>query len=106
MALIAGTVLPDGTGTGLAKALFDVRLKRTLTYFGPVKPSALQVAQSMEAVAGQCNDDAAAFIGYLLANAVVTVNVTTSDGALQTSTAAGNPTNPPATNKTLTGTIG
>jgi hypothetical protein len=103
MALDAGFVTTNPVkGTGLAMALFTKRIARLVQYQG----GKAATTEQLSIIAAQCNDDAEVFVAYLLANAVVTVNVTTSDGALQTSTAAGNPTNPPATNKTLTGTIG
>lgn len=47
----------------------------------------------------------AAIVAHIADEAVVEVSVTTADGGLQTSTAEGNPTDPPAATKTVAGTV-
>lgn len=48
-----------------------------------------------------CTQLAVAIIGHIQANASVTMTIRTTDGGLQTSAAAGNPTTGPAANKTV-----
>lgn len=57
----------------------------------------------LKAAADEANILATAMVDYFTANALVTVQVAL--GGLQKSTAAGNPTDPPASPVTITGTI-
>ena len=60
---------------------------------------------TLQGLASFCTSLASGLIPYLTGNAVVTANISTSLGGLQTSTAANSATNPPATAKTIPGTL-
>ena len=118
MSLDAGScsIAGDGTvtGSGLAAALGNALvamwnetvLLPTPPYTGALAPAPL--AKAHDALASQANHLASAIIGYLVANAEVTVTIAPADSGLQRTPNPNNPntnTQGPATTKTLFGTL-
>lgn len=118
MSLAAGScsIAEDGTvtGSGLAAALGNALValwNETILlpippYTGALAPAPLTKAH--DGLAAQANHLASAIIGYLVANAVVTVAIPTSASGLQRTPNPNNPntdTQGPATAKTLSGTL-
>ncbi len=94
MSMNAGdeTVAP---GT-MARAIYDA-----LTGAFGAAPDAEQDANRKRAAAAI----AQGVVSHLAANAEASITITTADGELQTTTTDGNPTDPPASDVTLTGSI-
>jgi hypothetical protein len=105
MALEAGTVTiaedKTVTGTGLAKELAAAFLIEW-PYEHLNGAAGASIRRYVKSTAEQ---QAAAIIGYLLANAVITVTVKTTDAGLQRDPASADPTLGPSTAKTLEGTL-
>jgi hypothetical protein len=102
MALEAGscTINADGTvtGTGLAHAV-------ATEYVTRVEGLVLKRPAVREAYEQLSEAIAAAVVGYLLANADISVTVKTTDGGLQRDPASSDPTLAPSTDKTITGSL-
>lgn len=103
MGLSAGTVDIDGdgnvTGSGLALAIFE---GTSGALSDEIKA---KIGSSMKPF---CEGLAAAIVDHIQDNAVVTVTVHTTDGALQRTpnpNTANTDTQGPASNKTLSGTV-
>ncbi len=103
MALSAGSIEADDdgevSGTGLALAIYNGALS------GITEEQRRKVAQAM---APFCNGLAAAIVEHIVANAEVTVTVTSLDSGLQRvpdPATPGSPTAGPATDKTFSGTL-
>jgi hypothetical protein len=104
MALEAGscTIAPDKTvsGTGLARAIAE----NYLPVFGSIGlPTA-----SLDKLAQFCNGLATAIVDHIVANAEITVTVTTLDAGLQRTPNPNDPNTPtlgPASDVELTGSI-
>lgn len=87
MPLNAGSVATGGAGTGLAKALYDA-------YKAKFTPP--PVSPSDQPIVDLCNAFAGAIVDHFKNNGEVTIMVAVADVGLQTSTAVGAPTGPPA----------
>jgi hypothetical protein len=98
MALLAGSISVDAegvaTGNGMALAIFNGAMS------GASEAQKKQVAAAM---APFCNGVAAAIVEHIVANAEVQVTITTADAALQR--VGGTPTEAPAEDKILSGTL-
>ncbi len=73
----------------------------------PTRPGSAQALQNETAkqAAALAAGIATAVVNEITGNAAVTVAISTSQGALQTSTASGHATDPPASAQTLNGTV-
>lgn len=102
MAMSAGSVTIDedgeATGSGAAKAVYDVMVSKMGDALPMQQAARRQVADIAEAVA--------ALIDYIMTNGEVTTTITTDDAGLQR--VSGNDTQAPSGTKTLSakGTIG
>jgi hypothetical protein len=86
--------------TGLAKRLYDARVVAP-----PVGTPAAIVTAADAALKADCHAIATAVVAEIVANGVPRLVIGASNGSLQTSTAPGDPTDPPATPVILTGTM-
>jgi hypothetical protein len=97
------TIDPDtgaASGSGCAKAIFDV-LDSKQDY---QSLTGEQLADAKQLVADLC-ESIAEVVDYVINNAEVEITISTSTGGLQTSAAQGDPSDPPASQKTLPGTV-
>ena len=85
----------DPDTSGMSKAIYDALNAEFGAPDSSVEQDRKDIAKAI----------ATGVVNHIKNNGEASITITTSDGGLQTGVAAGSPTDPPASNQTLNGTI-